>query len=105
MKLKLQHILLSLMIASFFIGFAYPDIANATSKQDKSAKRTALMIQKIKQDVTRHRYGDDAHLDTTLDALGNLVNQCIDSLLCSKSALIWGRRAILVANRHLFGPD
>jgi hypothetical protein len=27
-------------------------------------------FQKIKQDVTRHRYGDDAHLDSTLEALG-----------------------------------
>jgi hypothetical protein len=27
-------------------------------------------FQKIKQDVTRHRYGDDAHLDSTLESLG-----------------------------------
>jgi len=27
-------------------------------------------FRKIKQDVTRHRYGDDAHLDSTLTALG-----------------------------------
>ena len=27
-------------------------------------------FRKIKQDVTRHRYGDDAHLDSTLEALG-----------------------------------
>lgn len=33
------------------------------------AKATAI-IRKIKQDVTRHRYGDDAHLDTTVQALG-----------------------------------
>lgn len=27
-------------------------------------------LRQIRQDVTRHRYGDDAHLDTTLNALG-----------------------------------
>eukprot|EP01038_Epipyxis_sp_PR26KG_P006481 gene6481-8914_t len=27
-------------------------------------------FQKVKKDVTRHRYGDDAHLDSTLEALG-----------------------------------
>ena len=28
------------------------------------------IFQQVKQDVTRHRYGDDAHLDSTLEALG-----------------------------------
>ena len=30
-------------------------------------------IDKIKQDVTRHRYGDEAHLDTTVKKLGLVV--------------------------------
>jgi len=31
------------------------------------------IITKIKQDVTRHRYGDEAHLDTTVKKLGLVV--------------------------------
>jgi len=31
------------------------------------------IIQKVKQDVTRHRYGDEAHLDTTVKKLGLVV--------------------------------
>lgn len=30
-------------------------------------------IRKIRQDVTRHRYGDEAHLDTTVKKLGLVV--------------------------------
>lgn len=37
---------------------------------DKYATET---IRKIKQDVTRHRYGDEAHLDTTVKKLGLVV--------------------------------
>lgn len=36
------------------------------------AKATEI-IKKIKQDVTRHRYGDEAHLDTTVKTLGLVV--------------------------------
>lgn len=31
------------------------------------------IVSKIKQDVTRHRYGDEAHLDTTVKKLGLVV--------------------------------
>jgi Protein of unknown function (DUF2854) len=37
---------------------------------DQKATET---IKKIKQDVTRHRYGDEAHLDTTVKKLGLVV--------------------------------
>jgi hypothetical protein len=36
-------------------------------------KKATEIIQKIKQDVTRHRYGDEAHLDTTVKKLGLVV--------------------------------
>jgi Protein of unknown function (DUF2854) len=36
-------------------------------------KKTTDTILKIKQDVTRHRYGDEAHLDTTVKKLGLVV--------------------------------
>lgn len=36
------------------------------------AKATEI-IKKIKQDVTRHRYGDEAHMDTTVKKLGLVV--------------------------------
>lgn len=40
---------------------------DATGLFDKLATKT---LRKIKKDVTRHRYGDNAHLDSSLKALG-----------------------------------
>jgi len=36
-------------------------------------KHATEIIQKVKQDVTRHRYGDEAHMDTTVKKLGLVV--------------------------------
>ncbi|GAX16429.1 hypothetical protein FisN_19Lh005 [Fistulifera solaris] len=36
-------------------------------------KKATETMRKIKQDVTRHRYGDEAHLDTTVKKLGLVV--------------------------------
>lgn len=41
--------------------------------EDVFEEKATEIIKKIKQDVTRHRYGDEAHLDTTVKKLGLVV--------------------------------
>jgi len=49
-----------------------PCFSTSAGEVAYEAKSTDI-IQKIKQDVTRHRYGDEAHLDTTVKKLGLVV--------------------------------
>mmetsp|Transcript_1249 Transcript_1249/g.2230 ORF Transcript_1249/g.2230 Transcript_1249/m.2230 type:complete len:287 (-) Transcript_1249:96-956(-) len=49
-----------------------PCITSPGAEAVFDAKATEI-IQKIKQDVTRHRYGDEAHLDTAVKKLGLVV--------------------------------
>lgn len=49
-----------------------PCISTGVSESMFESKATEI-IKKIKQDVTRHRYGDEAHLDTTVKRLGLVV--------------------------------
>jgi len=66
----------------FLIGAAlkYGEITPVPIKATRAAniifnlKKTET-IEKIKKDVTRHRYGDEAHLDTTVKALGLVIPQ------------------------------
>ena len=49
-----------------------PCVTNAAADAVFDAKASDI-IKKIKRDVTRHRYGDEAHLDTTVKKLGLVV--------------------------------
>ena len=64
-------------IPVFLIGLSlwYAEIPPVVVVSDAAGDRAwethgTDTLQKIKKDVTRHRYGDDAHLDSSLDALG-----------------------------------
>ena len=63
MKLILNYRVVCLLIASFTIGFVYPDNASAADKQDKSARRNAIMMQKMKQDMEQEK----AHMQVQFD--------------------------------------
>lgn len=49
-----------------------PCFSTAAGELAAETKATEI-IKKIKQDVTRHRYGDEAHLDTTVKKLGLVI--------------------------------
>lgn len=49
-----------------------PCYSNSQADAIFDSKATEI-IKKVKQDVTRHRYGDEAHLDTTVKKLGLVV--------------------------------
>lgn len=49
-----------------------PCVSTPAAERIFDDKATEI-IAKIKQDVTRHRYGDEAHLDTTVKKLGLVV--------------------------------
>ena len=49
-----------------------PCVSNARADAIFESKATDIM-RKIKQDVTHHRYGNKAHLDTTMKKLGLVV--------------------------------
>jgi len=66
----------------FLIGAAlkYGEIIPVPIKTTQAANvvfdlKKTKTIGKINNDVTRHRYGDEAHLDTTVKALGLLIPQ------------------------------
>lgn len=64
MKSIVSYRILFLIILSFAIGFMQPTTAFAAEKKDKSARRAALMMQKMKQDMEAEK----AAMQTQFDA-------------------------------------
>jgi len=63
MKLNMSHKVLGLLVVALIVGFTYPYGANAAEKQDKSARRTAMMMQKMKQDAEQDKANMQAQFD------------------------------------------
>lgn len=63
MSLKLTNKIFAVIMVSFAIGFVLPDSAKAAEKQDKSARRAALMMQKIKQEAEQEKAAMQTQFD------------------------------------------
>lgn len=50
-----------------------PVFSNGPDAERAFDAQATETLQKIKQDVTRHRYGDEAHMDTTVKKLGLVI--------------------------------
>ncbi len=64
MKLISSYKIVFLILLAFAIGFVQPNIADAAEKKDKSARRAALMMQKMKQDMEAEKAAMQAQFDT-----------------------------------------
>lgn len=64
MKLISSHKIVFLILLAFAVGLVQPNMAHAAEKKDKSAKRVALMMQKMKQDMEAEKAALQAQFDT-----------------------------------------
>lgn len=63
MKSICNYRILSLVILFLAIGFMHPNLAVGAEKKDKSARRAALMMQKMKQDMEVEKANMQAQFD------------------------------------------
>ena len=64
MKLTINRSFFCLLIALFAISFTFSSDAIAAEKKDKSSKRAALMMQKMKQDMEAEKAALQTQFDT-----------------------------------------
>ena len=64
MKHLLSYKTLFLIILAFVIGFIQPNTGFAAEKKDKSARRAALMMQKMQQDMEAEKAARQTQFDT-----------------------------------------
>ena len=70
-----------LILLSFTIGFMQPNTAFAAEKKDKSARRAALMMQKMKQDMEAEKAALQAQFDTQKKELEDKIKNKDEELV------------------------
>lgn len=94
MKLKFKHTVLSIVITSFAVGFIFPDSANAAEKQDKSGRRAALMMQKIKQEAEQEKASMQAQFDLQKKELEDKLKAKDEQVLKLDKSLLASERKV-----------
>ncbi len=69
MKLTVAQKIVGLFILALFAGMLLPQSAIAAEKKDKAARRQALMMQKMKQDMEAEKAAMQTQFDTEKKAL------------------------------------
>jgi hypothetical protein len=93
MKLIPNYKILFLIFLSFAIGFMQPTTAFAAEKKDKSARRAALMMQKMKQDMEAEKAAMQAQFDTQKKELEDkLINKDEELITLDKKFAIVERK-------------
>ena len=91
MKNMLSQKLLCLLIATLAIGFAHSNVAGAAEK-DKSARRNALMMQKMKQDMEAEKATMQTQFDAQKKELEDKLKSKDDELVIANKKLATAER-------------
>ncbi len=79
MKLRLQQLIAACILASFF-SVIYTPSAEAAEKKDKAARRAALMMQKMQQDMEAEKAAMQAKFDAEKKKLEETLLQKDDEI-------------------------
>jgi chromosome segregation ATPase len=88
MKSVCNYRILSLVLLFLAIGFMYPNHAVSAEKKDKSARRAALMMQKMKQDMEVEKANMQAQFDAQKKDLENKVKSKDEELAKLTKSLV-----------------
>ena len=83
-----------LMLFSFIVGLSNPIIADAAEKKDKTARKAALLMQKMKQDMEAEKTAMQAQFDTQKKALEGRVKVVEDDLTKSNKQIEVSERKV-----------
>ena len=81
MKLISSYKIVFLILLTFAVGLVQPNMAHAAEKKDKAAKRAALMMQKMKQDMEAEKAALQAQFDTQKKELEDKLNNKDEELV------------------------
>jgi chromosome segregation ATPase len=94
MKLNFTHKIITIFILALMVGSLVPQTSFAAEKKDKAAKRQALMMQKMKQDMEAEKATMQAQFDAQKKTLEEQLLAKNTELEKTNSALATSQRKV-----------